>query len=183
MLSPSYSLICLAIFLCLLASSTTQFNAFLPRSRFRPMTPRFGQQQASRNNFGRQRGLTTTQTEYLGIHNTRWTVQPPKSQDQPVDDWWFDIWDSWETSDNLAQLSPYYTWYKQAAKQMSLYSYAQHVGKIIRGQFLNPEQNMPKDRAFGYQSDFNPEDLKSGAFNHKPQGQKFRATEVKSVES
>ena len=90
---------------------------------------------------------------------------------------------TWGTSDNLAQLSPYYTWYKQAAKQMSLYSYAQHVGKIIRGQFLNPEQNMPKDRAFGYQSDFNPEDLKSGAFNHKPQGQKFRATEVKSVES
>ena len=89
--------------------------------------------------------------------------------------------DSWETTDNLAQLSPYYAWYKQAVTQMSLYGYAQHVGKINRGQFLNPELNMPKDRAFGYQSDFNPEDLKSGAFNNKPQGQKFRATEVKTV--
>lgn len=61
---------------------------------------------------------------------------------------------------------------------MSFYSFAQHVGKINRGHFLNPELNMPKNRAFGYQSDFNLENLKSGAFKHKPQGQKYRATEV-----
>jgi hypothetical protein len=101
-----------------------------------------------------------------------------KAQDQHVDDWWYDMGNSWETSDNLAQLSPYYAWYKEAALLMSLYGFAQHVGKINRGKFLDPELNMPKDRAFGYQSDFNPEYLKSGTFKHKPQGQKFRATEV-----
>ena len=183
MLSPSFSLICLTIFLSLLASSTPQFNAFQPRPTLRPMiAPRFGQQ-AIRNPLGRQRGFTTTTNEDLGIHTTSLTVQPPKSvvmkaQDQHVDDWWYDMGNSWETSDNLAQLSPYYAWYKETAFLMSLYGFAQHAGKINRGELLDPELNMPKDRAFGYQSDFNPEDLKSGAFKHKPQGQKFRATEV-----
>eukprot|EP00091_Calanus_sinicus_P004259 TRINITY_DN1449_c1_g1_i1.p1 TRINITY_DN1449_c1_g1~~TRINITY_DN1449_c1_g1_i1.p1 ORF type:complete len:121 (+),score=21.80 TRINITY_DN1449_c1_g1_i1:27-365(+) len=35
--------------------------------------------------------------------------------------------------------------------------------------------NMPRHRAYGFQSDFNLEDLKSGAFNIQPQGQKIRA--------
>lgn len=85
---------------------------------------------------------------------------------------------TWATSNNIARNSPYYNTYKQVSRQMNTYGPAQHVGKIYRGRFLNPELNTPRDRAFGYQSDFNPRDLKSGAFRYKPQGQKFRASEV-----
>ena len=98
-------------------------------------------------------------------------------QPQP-DDWWYDTGSNWGTSSYLARTNPYYNTYRKTARQMNTYGFAQHVGNIYRGQFFNPELNMPRDRAFGYQSEFNPRDLKSGAFNYKPQGHKFRATEV-----
>ena len=85
-----------------------------------------------------------------------------------ADDFWYDMGDSsWETSNYLASYNPYYKMYRQSAAQMDWYSYAQHVGKINRGQSVNTELNMPRHRAFGYQSDFNPQDLKSGGFNYK----------------
>ena len=70
--------------------------------------------------------------------------------------WFYDMGDDWEVSNWLTSVNPYYGGYKQAAKQMDMYGYAMHVGKINRGQFSNPELNMPADQAFGYQSDFNP---------------------------
>jgi len=93
-------------------------------------------------------------------------------------DWFYDMGSDWEVSNKLAKVNPYYSWYKNAAKQMAMYGPAKHVGKINRGQFFNPELNTPADRAYGYQSDFNPKELSSGAFKYKPQGQKFRATAV-----
>ena len=101
-----------------------------------------------------------------------------QAQNNESDDWYYDMGDDWEVSDRLSSVSPYYGWYKEAAQQMGMYGYAKHVGKINRGQLFNPELNMTADRAFGYQSDFNPEDFNSGAFKHRPQGQKFRATAV-----
>ena len=92
---------------------------------------------------------------------------------QPQSDWFHDKGDDWEVSDRLTSVNPYYGWYKQAAKQMDMYGYAKHVGKINHGQFSDPELNMPANRAFGYQSDFN-----SGAFKYKHRGQKFRAKAV-----
>ena len=84
--------------------------------------------------------------------------------------------DTWETSNYLASYNSYYNMYRESAAQMDSYGYAQHMRNINRGQYVNPpELNMPSHRAFGYQADFNPQDLKSGAFNYKPQGQKFRA--------
>ena len=97
---------------------------------------------------------------------------------QQYDDSFFEMGDDWEVSNRLAEDNPYYAWYQQAAAQMDTYGFAQHVGKINRGQFFDPELNMPGDRALGYQSDFNPEDFNSGAFNIQPQGQKFRAKAV-----
>ena len=99
-------------------------------------------------------------------------------QPQQSDDWYYEMGDDWDVSNKLAEVNPYYAWYQQAAAQMDTYGFAQHVGKIDRGQFFDPELNMPGDRAFGYQSDFNPEDFNSGAFNRKPQGQKYRAKAV-----
>ena len=86
--------------------------------------------------------------------------------------------DDWEVSNKLTSINPIYSTYKKKAKQMDLYGPAKHVGKINRGQFLNPKLNTPSDRAFGHQSDFNPSDLSSGAFKYKPKGLKFRATAV-----
>ena len=97
---------------------------------------------------------------------------------QQYDDSFFEMGDDWEVSNRLTSVNPYHGWYKQAAKQMDMYGFAKHVGKINRGQYFNPELNMPANRAFGYQSDFNPQDFNSGAFKYKPQGQKFRAQAV-----
>jgi len=101
---------------------------------------------------------------------------------QPSSDWWHDM-DSggaWHTSSNLARNNPYYNTYRQIDRQMDTYGPAQHVGKINRGSYLNPELNSPSVRALGIQSDFNPQDLQpgSGVFKYKPQGQKYRASEV-----
>jgi len=95
-------------------------------------------------------------------------------------DWWFDIGgqDS-HASEYLAATSPFYQWFKNAQVQYDMYAPAKHVGKINRGKFLNPELNLPADRAFGHQSDFHIDDLvSSGAFEYRPQGQKIRARKV-----
>jgi len=95
-------------------------------------------------------------------------------------DWWFDIGgqDS-HASEYLAATSPFYQWFKNAQVQYDMYAPAKHVGKINRGKFLNPELNLPADRAFGHQSDFHIDDLvSSGAFEYRPQGQNIRAREV-----
>jgi len=97
---------------------------------------------------------------------------------EPQSDWFYNMGDDWEVSKRLASVNHYYDWYKNAVKQLDMYGPAKHVGMINRGQFFNPELNNPADRAFGYQSDFNPGDLKSGAFKYKPRGQKIRAKAV-----
>ena len=95
------------------------------------------------------------------------SIQSAPVQNQQ-NDWWYDMSSSWETSSSLASTSSFYSWYRQALDKLNMYSYSQHVGKIDRGQLLNPELNMPSDRAFGYKSDFNQEDFTSGAFNSDP---------------
>ena len=100
---------------------------------------------------------------------------------QQSDDWYYEMGNDWEVSNKFTtSQNPYYAWYKHAAAQSATYGYATHVGKINRGQLGNPElnMNMPRDRAFGYQSDFYLEDFNSGAFTYKHPGQKFRAKAV-----
>ena len=100
---------------------------------------------------------------------------------QQSDDWFDEMGNDWEVSNKFTtRQNPYYAWYKHAAAQSATYGYAKYVGKIDRGQLGNPglNMNMPRDRAFGYQSDFNPQDFNSGAFTYKHPGQKFRAKAV-----
>jgi len=97
------------------------------------------------------------------------------------DDWWYDIGGhNSYASDYLYATSPYYQWFKKAQLQYDMFSPAQHVGKINRGKFLNPELNLPADRAFGdpYHSDFYTDELRSGAFKYRPRGQKIVARKV-----
>ena len=86
--------------------------------------------------------------------------------------------DDWETSNYIQSVNPYYATHQYLQHQMAMYSFAQHVGKINRGEINNPELNMPRDHAYGYQHDFNPEELQSGAFKFQPKGQKFRFSQV-----
>ena len=62
-------------------------------------------------------------------------------------------------------------------RQIDAYGYATHVGLINRGHLSDPDLYSPRDRAFGYQSDFNPGDSVSGALNFVPKKQKVRATD------
>jgi len=101
--------------------------------------------------------------------------QPPKKSDY----WWFDMEATvWDDKGPQLENSPYYNTFRQVDKQLDMYSYAQHVGKINRGQYYNPELNLPGHRAFGHKDDYNSGDLKSGAFRHSPQGQKVVADQV-----
>jgi len=95
-------------------------------------------------------------------------------------DWWHSLGtgDDWYVSDYLDAISPFAQTFHQMQQQLDMFGYAQHVGKINRGKFLNPELNLPADRAYGYDSDFNPQDFKGGAFKHQPQGQKFVAKPI-----
>jgi len=95
------------------------------------------------------------------------------------DEWWFDIGgrDSY-ASDYLSATSPFYRWFKQAQTQYDMFAPALHVGKINRGIFLNPELNLPADRAIGHKPDFHDAELLSGAFEYRPHGQKIVARKV-----
>ena len=93
------------------------------------------------------------------------------------DDWWYNTGDDWDTPYSI-QNNPYYQTHQHLQRQMSLYGFAQHVGKINRGQLQNPELIRPRDRAYGHQSDFNSEDFQSGAFRNPSKGQIIRASQV-----
>ena len=97
---------------------------------------------------------------------------PPLTEDE----WWYDMGD-WDTPSSL-QSNPFYQTHQYLQNQMDLFGFAQHVGKINRGQLVNPELNRPWDHAYGYQNDFNDEDFKSGAFRNPSKGQRIRATQV-----
>ena len=98
------------------------------------------------------------------------------------DDWWYDIGGGQNShaSDYLYATSPYYRWFKNAQLQYDMFAPAKHVGKINRGKFLSPELNLPADRAFGdpYHSGFYEDELRSGAFEYRPRGQKIVARKV-----
>ena len=97
------------------------------------------------------------------------------------DAWWYDLGGhNSYASDYLHANSPYYQWFKKAQLQYDMFAPAQHVGKINRGKFLNPELNLPADRAFGdpYHSDFYADEFSSGAFEYRPRGQKIVARKV-----
>jgi len=94
----------------------------------------------------------------------------------PQVDWWYDMEDR-DTPPSL-QYNPYYQAHQYMQNQMNLFGYAQHVGKIYRGQYFNPELNRPRDRAYGYQSDFNNEEFNSGAFRNPSEGQRIRASQA-----
>jgi len=92
------------------------------------------------------------------------------------DDFWYNMGD-WDTHPSI-QANPYYQTHQQLQRQMNWFGPALHVGKIYRGQFLNPELNRPRDRAYGYQNDFNDEEFNSGAFRNPSVGQRIRATQA-----
>jgi len=71
----------------------------------------------------------------------------------------------------------YYNTFQQMRRQIDAYGYATHVGHINRGQLSDPDLYTPRDRALGFQSDFNPGDSVNGAFNFVPKKQKVRATD------
>jgi len=106
-----------------------------------------------------------------------WIVAANLCGSQDEDDWWYNMDDDWDTHYSI-QNNPYYQTHQHLQRQMSLYGFAQHVGKINRGQIHNPELNRPRDRAYGYQSDFNSEDFESGAFRNPSKGQIIRASQA-----
>ena len=83
-------------------------------------------------------------------------------------------------SNNIAASNPYYNTWQHLSAQMDQHAFAQHMGKIYRGQLANPEINLPGHRAFGHDSDFNNGDFayESGAFDYKSKGQNVVATQV-----
>jgi len=91
------------------------------------------------------------------------------------DNWWYDM-GGWDTQPSI-QANPYRQTYQHLQRQMNWFGFAKHVGKINRGQLINPELNRPRDRAYGYQSDFNDEDFQLGAFRNPSKGQRIRATQ------
>ena len=92
------------------------------------------------------------------------------------DDLWYNMGD-WDTHPST-QANPYRQTHQQLQRQMDWFGFAQHVGKINRGQLINLELNRPRDRAYGYQHDFNDEDFQLGAFRNPSKGQRIRATQV-----
>jgi len=109
--------------------------------------------------------------------------EPPKEVHfKPLkenDGWWYDTEATpWVTRGAQLQNSPFYHTYRQLDKQLDMYGYAQHAGNINRGEYYNPELNLPGDRAFGFKGDFNAKDLDSGAFRHSPRGQQVVAEQV-----
>jgi len=84
-------------------------------------------------------------------------------------DWWYRI-ETMPWADRGAQLenSIFYNTYRHMDKQLDMYGYAQHTGKIYRGEYSHPENVLPAHRAFGDNSDFNHQDLGSGAFRYGP---------------
>jgi len=100
---------------------------------------------------------------------------PPKNNEG----WWTDM-EAILWHDNGPQLenSPYYNTFRQVDKQLDMYGYVQHVGKINRGQYYSPELNLPGHRAFSHKHDFHSGDLKSGSFRDSPQGEKVVADQV-----
>jgi len=101
--------------------------------------------------------------------------EPPKENEG----WWYDAEATpWDTQGAQLQNSPFYQTFRQMDKQLDMYGYAQHVGKINRGEYYNPELNLPGYRAFGYKDDFNAKDLASGAFRNAPRGQQVVAEPV-----
>jgi len=95
---------------------------------------------------------------------------------QTEDEWWHGFGD-WDTPASL-QSNPFYQTQQYLQNQMDLFGFAQHVGKINRGQIFNPELNSPMNHAYGYQNDFNDEDFTSGAFRNPSKGQMIRATQA-----
>jgi len=116
-----------------------------------------------------------------GALSTSYYPDPMPSTNYYQDsDWWHSLGtgDDWFVSDYLDAISPFAQTFHQMQQQLDMFGYAQHVGNINRGKFLNPELNLPVDRAYGYDSDFNPQDFKGGAFKHQPQGQQFVAKPI-----
>lgn len=76
--------------------------------------------------------------------------------------------DSWDTTDKLEENTYSLAALNYMKKQMEVYGYAQHIGTVNHGQYLNPELNQPRDRAYAYGSDFNPWNFLLGAFRYTP---------------
>ena len=103
------------------------------------------------------------------------------NDDHQGDNWWYDLGGhNSYASEYLYATSPYYSWFKNAQQQYDMFAPALHVGKINRGNFLNPALIQPADRAFGdpYHSDFHADEIRSGAFEYRPRGQKIVARKV-----
>jgi len=92
----------------------------------------------------------------------------PRKPDPDQRDWWHDLGNDWETTDDLEENTASLAAFNYMKKQMDTYGYAQHIGTINRGKFLNPELQNPRDRAFGYGGDFNPGEFNSGTFRYNP---------------
>jgi len=84
--------------------------------------------------------------------------------------------DGWDTSRQLAGRTPFLAAFHRIQKQMDIYGWAKHVGKINRGRIADPGLNRGR-HAFGYKSDFNLHELshQSGNFKYMPESQIVKA--------
>ena len=123
--------------------------------------------------------FTLTFLAALGVAHKKWWYQDPFGEKgftalrAAKNDWWHqDAFGGQGFTRN-----PYYNSFQQMRHQIDAYGYATHVGHINRGIFSNPDLYTPRDRALGFQSDFNPGDSVNGAFHFVPKKQKVRATD------
>jgi len=112
---------------------------------------------------------------YPGAAQHKWWYQDAFNPGAAQDNWWYQ--DGFGGQSSSFGSNPYYNAYQQMRRQIDAYGYATHVGLINRGHLSDPDLYSPRDRAFGYQSDFNPGDSVSGALNFVPKKQKVRATD------
>jgi len=95
-----------------------------------------------------------------GVLSAPVRYQPPEESV----DWWYNT-ETMPWADRGAQLenSPFYNTFRHMDQQLDMYGYAQHTGKIYRGEHSHPENVLPAHRAFGDHSDFNHQDIESMA--------------------
>ena len=100
-------------------------------------------------------------------------LSPSEKEDR---DWWYSMGDGWDTSRQLAGRTPFLAAFHRIQKQMDIYGWAKHVGKINRGRIADPGLNRGR-HAFGYKSDFNLHELshQSGNFKYMPESQIVKA--------
>jgi len=121
----------------------------------------------------RQPSLPDSYTRVIGPRSRRRRhaqLQQTFSVDDPME-WWYDIdnGNENEVSKRLREWNVGYTAHEGISHTLDHYAFPLHLGRIDRGHVIHPELGGPGDRIFGFNPDFERNDMH--AFKFKPRGQ------------